>query len=233
MEREGAGRGTVLIVEDDPSIAMALGDGLQFEGYRVEHAPDGEAALRLLTETRPDLVLLDLMLPKLSGLEVCRRLRRDGNPVPIVMLSARAQEIDKVVGLKLGADDYVVKPFGFLELLARVEAVLRRAGAYGARGDEHRFGDVRVDFRRGEAQKGGAGVVFTPRELRLLRYFLERRGEVVTRETLLEAVWGYAHAGLTRTVDMHVAKLRKKVEDDPANPRWILTVHRVGYKFAE
>jgi DNA-binding response OmpR family regulator len=223
----------VLIVEDDPSIAMALGDGLAFEGYRVEHAQDGEAALRLLSESRPDLLLLDLMLPKLSGLEVCRRLRREGNPVPIVMLSARAQEIDKVVGLKLGADDYVTKPFGFMELLARVEAVLRRAGSYGARGEVHRFGEVTVDFRRGEAHKGGAALDFTPRELRLLRYFLERRGEVVPREVLLEAVWGYARGGMTRTVDMHVAKLRKKVEDEPADPRWILTVHRVGYKFAE
>ena len=223
----------VLIVEDDPSMAIALCDGFRYEGYRVELAGDGEAALRLLTEASPDLVVLDLMLPKLSGLEVCRQVRREGNSVPIVMLTARGQEIDKVVGLKMGADDYVTKPFGFMELLARVEAVLRRAGSHEARGDVHRFGDVVVDFRRGHATKDGVGVDFTPRELRLLRYFLERRGEVVTREALLEAVWGYANAGLTRTVDMHVAKLRKKVEDSPADPRWILTVHRVGYKFAE
>jgi DNA-binding response OmpR family regulator len=222
---------SVLIVEDDESMAVALRDGFEYEGYEVTMARDGAAGLRLATEAAPELIILDVMLPRMSGLDVCKKIRGEGNPVPIIMLTARGQEIDKVLGLKLGADDYVTKPFSFMELMARVEALLRRSAGMGTPGERFTFGDVQVDFRRCEASKGGQAVDLSPRELDLLRYFVEHRGEVLGRETLLEAVWGYAGAPMTRTVDMHIAKLRKKIEDTPADPRYIVTVHRVGYKF--
>jgi two-component system alkaline phosphatase synthesis response regulator PhoP len=220
----------VLVVEDDDSMARALTDGFQYEGYDVVLARDGAAGLRLATESHPDVVILDVMLPKMSGLDVCKQLRADGSRVPILMLTARGQEIDKVLGLKLGADDYVTKPFGFLELVARVEALLRRVrGDAGL--DGYRFGDVTIDFKQHAVHKAGAPVELSPRELRLLRYLVEHRGEVVGRDQLLDAVWDYDNPPLTRTVDMHVAKLRRKIEDEPTEPRWIVTVHRVGYKF--
>lgn len=222
----------VLIVEDDDAMATALKDGFTFEGYDVLHAKDGEAALAMARELSADLVILDVMLPKLSGLDVLKQLRADGVPVPVIMLTARGQEIDKVLGLKLGADDYVTKPFGFMELAARVEALLRRASGGARMADVHSFGDVVVDFRKGELRKAGALVEVTARELRLLEFFLAHRGEVIARERLLDQVWEYDGTPLTRTVDMHVAKLRKKIETDPADPRYIVTVHRIGYKFA-
>jgi len=224
----------VLVVEDDDSMARALRDGFQYEGYEVLLARDGAAGLALASEARPDVVILDVMLPKVSGLDVCKQLRTAGNRVPILMLTARGQEIDKVLGLKLGADDYVTKPFGFLELVARVEALLRRTGgeATSAAGvDNYRFGDIHVDFKNHALHKSGQPVELSPRELRLLRYLVEHRGEVVGRDQLLDAVWDYDNPPLTRTVDMHVAKLRRKIEDQPAEPRWIVTVHRIGYKF--
>jgi DNA-binding response OmpR family regulator len=222
---------TVLIVEDDDSMAVALKDGFEYEGFTVLLVRDGAAALARAAEVDPALVVLDVMLPKMSGLDVCKTLRAEGSTVPIIMLTARGQEIDKVLGLKLGADDYVTKPFGFLELMARVEALLRRTAGRPAVLETHRFGDVVVNFKRGEVHKAGAAVELSARELRLLRYFIEHRGELVTRDQLLDAVWDYDHAPLTRTVDMHVAKLRRKIEDVPADPRWIVTVHRIGYKF--
>lgn len=221
----------VLIVEDDESMALALREGFAYEGYDVRVAHDGEEGLRIAKEDPPDLVVLDVMLPKLSGHDVCRELRRAGSAVPILMLTARGQEIDKVVGLKLGADDYVTKPFGFLELAARAEALLRRATGHAASPGEVRFGSVTVDLARGRARKGGRDLELSTREFALLRYLLENRGRVVTRDELLDAVWGYETAPVTRTVDMHVAKLRKKIEDNPADPRFILTVHGMGYKF--
>jgi DNA-binding response OmpR family regulator len=221
----------VLIVEDDEAMSVALCDGFQYEGYAVALAKDGEAGLRLATAERPDLILLDVMLPKMNGLDVCKQLRSGGNGVPIIMLTARGQEIDKVLGLKLGADDYITKPFGFMELLARAEAVLRRSSGQAAPLAVCRFGDVEVDFKRHEASKGGRAIELSPREFELVAFFVQHRGEVVTRETLLDAVWGYNSIPLTRTVDMHIAKLRKKVEDNPADPRHIVTVHRLGYKF--
>jgi DNA-binding response OmpR family regulator len=182
-----------------------------------------------------DLIILDVMLPKMNGLDVCQRLRAEGNQVPIIMLTARGQEIDKVLGLKLGADDYVTKPFSFMELLARVEAVLRRAGGQAAgtsgAGPVARFGDVTVDFEKHQADKGGKPVELTPRELRLLGFLVEHRGEVVSREQLLDGVWGYDTIPFTRTVDTHVAKLRKKIEDELSDPHFIVTVHGLGYKF--
>ncbi len=221
----------VLVVEDDPSMAAALNDGFEYEGYTVTHAKDGATGLRLASETAPDLIILDVMLPKMSGLDVCRQIRKDGNPVPIIMLTARGQEIDKVVGLKLGADDYVTKPFGFMELMARVEAILRRASGRRAGIEAYQFGDVSVDFKKGEARKKNKPLDLSAREFRLLQYLIEHREEVVARDALLDSVWDYDSAPLTRTVDMHIAKLRKKIEDDPADPRHIVTVHRMGYKF--
>ena len=214
-------------------MATALQDGFGYENYEVEHAADGEAALAALRESPPDLLILDVMLPKLSGLDVCKTIRAEGSSVPIIMVTARGQEIDKVLGLKIGADDYVTKPFSFLELLARAEALLRRTGTSEPEGEiaGYRFGLVAVDFKKLEASVGGQAVELSPREYRLLEYFIRKRGEVLSRQVILDAVWDYANPPLTRTVDMHVAKLRSKIEETPANPRWIVTVHRMGYKF--
>jgi DNA-binding response OmpR family regulator len=227
----------VLIVEDDEAMSVALRDGFEYEGYSVMLATDGETGLQLAQAEHPDLILLDVMLPKMTGLDLCRQLRGGGGEssgVPIIMLTARGQEIDKVLGLKIGADDYITKPFGFMELLARAEAVLRRcaAGAPAAAAPEvYRFGDVTLDFKAHEAQKSGHPLDLSPREFQLLHFFIQHRGEVITREKLLDAVWDYNAIPFTRTVDMHIAKLRKKVEDNPSDPRHIVTVHRLGYKF--
>ena len=221
----------VLIVEDDQAMAVALRDGFTYEGYAVQVARDGATGLRMATEKGHDLVILDVMLPRMSGLDVCRQLRSAGNPTPIIMLTARGQEIDKVLGLKTGADDYVTKPFSFLELMARVEAVLRRASKAVEAVESAQFGDVEVNFKSFEASKGGRALELSPREFKMLKYFVEHRGEVVTRDQLLDHVWGYEGLPLTRTVDMHIAKLRQKIEDTPSGPRHIITVHRVGYKF--
>ena len=222
----------ILIVEDDPAMSVALRDGFEFEKYSVEMASDGEEGLRLANRGTHDLMILDVMLPKKSGLDVCTELRRHGSKTPIIMLTARGQEIDKIVGLKLGADDYVTKPFSFMELLARVEAVLRRMSPSAA-GDEYSFGDVSLDFRTYQAKKGGLPLELTPREFRILRHFIDHTGEVVTRDALLNHVWGYDSSAFTRTVDTHIARLRQKIEDLPAEPKHLITVHRVGYKFVE
>ena len=224
----------VLIVEDDEAMSIALRDGFQYEGYAVTVAKDGEAGLQLANQEPPDLILLDVMLPKMTGLDICKHLRASGSAVPIIMLTARGQEIDKVLGLKVGADDYITKPFGFMELLARAEAVLRRSRGPApaeAPPDTARFGDLDIDFKRHEARKGGQPIELSPREFQLLAFFIQHRGEVVTREKLLDAVWDYNSIPFTRTVDMHIAKLRKKIEDNPSDPRYIVTVHRLGYKF--
>ncbi len=225
----------VLVVEDDEAMAVALRDGFEYEGYEVLMARDGAEGLRMALQESPDLIILDVMLPKMTGLDVCKRLRSDGNSVAIIMLTARGQEIDKVLGLKLGADDYVTKPFSFMELVARAEAVLRRSGAAAAeeaeQDDEYRFADVVIDFRRHEASRGGTALELSPREFRLLQYFIEHRGTVISREELLDGVWGYDSIPFTRTVDTHIAKLRKKIESDPGDPQHIVTVHRLGYKF--
>ena len=223
--------GTFLIVEDDQAMAVALSDGFQYEGHQVTVARDGASALSLASEKQFDLMILDVMLPKMSGLDVCKQLRSAGSELPIIMLTARGQEIDKVVGLKTGADDYVTKPFSFMELLARVEAVLRRTARRPESLDRFSFGDVALDFRKNEATKQGQTVELSPREFRLIKYLIDHRHEVVTRDQLLDSVWGYDSFPLTRTVDTHIAKLRQKIEDNPADPHWIITVHRVGYKF--
>jgi DNA-binding response OmpR family regulator len=223
----------LLLVEDDEAMVVALKDGFGYEGFEVQVAKDGEQGLKLAQSEAFDLVILDVMLPKMSGFDVCRKLREDGWSLPIIILSARGQEIDKVLGLKLGADDYLTKPFSFMELLARVEAVLRRRrGPAPAQGSPVcRFGDVVADFKRGEVHKAGQLIELSAREIKLLRYFVEHPGEVIDRDRLLDEVWDYDQAPLTRTVDMHLAKLRRKLEDDPTNPRYFITVHRLGYKF--
>jgi len=220
----------ILIVEDDPAMSVALRDGFEFEKYAVEMAGDGDEGLRLANRGDHDLIVLDVMLPKKSGLDVCKELRQNGSRTPVIMLTARGQEIDKIVGLKLGADDYVTKPFSFMELLARVEAVLRRVTRPTV-GDEYAFGDVALDFRTYQATKSGVPLDLTPREFRILRYFIDHTGEVVGREALLNHVWGYDSAAFTRTVDTHMARLRQKVESIAAEPRHLITVHRAGYKF--
>jgi DNA-binding response OmpR family regulator len=220
----------ILCVEDDPAMSVALRDGFEFEKHVVEMAADGEEGMRLASNGDHDVIILDVMLPKKSGLDVCKELRRNGKQTPIIMLTARGQEIDKIVGLKLGADDYVTKPFSFMELLARVEAVLRRMSRTTA-GDEVKFGDIQLDFRTYQASKTGAPLDLTPREFRILRYFIDHREEVVSREALLNHVWGYDSSAFTRTVDTHMARLRQKIENVPAEPRHLITVHRVGYKF--
>ena len=224
---------TVLIVEDDRAMAVALSDGFSYEGFTVDVATDGEEGLRLARDSNPDLMILDIMLPKMTGLEICKILRDEGSTLPIIMLTARGQEIDKVLGLKLGADDYVTKPFSFMELRARVDAVLRRSASPGGgvNGGTHEFGTLVVDLDHHVASKGGTELNLTPREFRLLGHFIEHRGEIVTREQLLDNVWGYDTIPFTRTVDTHIAKLRKKIEDNPTDPHFIITVHRLGYKF--
>jgi DNA-binding response OmpR family regulator len=223
--------GKVLIVEDDPSMAVALRDGFEYEGYSVQVARDGTEGLKLASAKKLDLIVLDVMLPNLSGLDVCKQLRSQGNTLPIIMLTARGQEIDKVLGLKIGADDYVTKPFSFMELMARVEALLRRTSKQQAPLGVYRFGNVTLDFKKFEACKQGRMIELSPREFKILKHLIEHRGEVVSRDQLLDTVWGYENFPLTRTVDMHIAKLRQKIEDSPNNPRYIVTLHRVGYKF--
>jgi two-component system alkaline phosphatase synthesis response regulator PhoP len=222
----------ILIVEDDQSLAAGLADGLRYEGYTTLLARDGADGLHLAEQPGIDLVILDVVLPRRTGVEVCRALRARGSTVPVVMLSARGDELDKVVGLKAGADDYVTKPFSFTELLARVEAVLRRSRRLAAGMRTYEFGDVSVNFRTRDVAKRGRRLTLLPREFRLLEYLIGRRGEPVSRDEILGAVWDHdGWSPLTRTVDMHVAKLRQKIEDDGSDPRWIVTVHRVGYKF--
>lgn len=221
----------VLIIEDEPNLVLGLRDSCEYEGYDVVVAGDGEEGIIKACDEKPDIILLDIMLPKMSGLDVCRHLRSRGVAVPIIMLTARGQEIDKVVGLEAGADDYVTKPFGLNELLARVRAHLRRAMRQVADMEVYRFGDISLNFKQYHATKGGRHLELTPREFEILKFFILRRDEIVTREQLLNEVWGYENFPVSRTVDNHIAKLRQKIEDLPAEPQHIITVHRVGYKF--
>ena len=221
----------ILAIEDDPAILRGLADNLRFESYEVVTATDGESGLKLIREKHPDLIILDLMLPKLSGYEVCRKVRAEGVQTPILMLTARGEEADRVLGLDLGADDYVAKPFSIRELLARIRAILRRSQPARAAIEQLRFDDVAVNFVSYEATKGGAAVEMTPKEFSVLRLLASRPGEVVTRDELLNEVWGYENYPTTRTVDNHIASLRAKLERDAANPQHLRTVHGVGYKF--
>ena len=226
---------TVLAIEDDSAILRGLSDNLRFEGYDVITATDGETGYNMQRERKPDLILLDLMLPRMSGFEFCRKLRGEGIETPVLMLTARSEEADRVLGLDLGADDYVAKPFSVRELMARVRALLRRSqlGTDGtdALPDELRFGGTEIDFRSYEARRNGAAVQMTRKEFAILRYLASRAGEVVSRDDLLNQVWGYDAYPSSRTVDNHVAGLRAKLERDASLPEHIRTVHGVGYKF--
>jgi two-component system alkaline phosphatase synthesis response regulator PhoP len=232
-ESASAGR-RLLLVEDEPGLVLTLTDRLTSEGYEVVTAPDGETALELAGQQNFSLILLDVMLPGKNGFDVCRDLRQQGNATPVLMLTARSQVVDKVVGLKLGADDYLTKPFEMMELLARVEALLRRAPAADRRdvSDGYSFGSILVDFRSTEVTRGGEPIELSALEFKLLKYFIENRGATISRDELLDKVWGYDAMPYSRTVDVHVSWLRQKLETHPSHPEFILTVHRQGYKFA-
>jgi DNA-binding response OmpR family regulator len=221
----------ILVIEDEESILLPLKDNLNLEGYEVSSAKDGLQGLSLAKEENHDLIVLDIMLPKMDGFEVCKRLRQDKIATPILILTAKSQEVDKVLGLELGADDYVTKPFSPRELLARIKAILRRAQQTRQGVDVCRFGDVEVDFKKYEAKKAGNPIDLTALEFALLHFLIANSGQVVHRNKILDEIWGENVYIEPRTVDKHISLLRKKVEDDPQNPRFIVGVRGVGYKF--
>jgi len=222
----------VLLVEDEPGLVLTLTDRLKSEGYETGTAADGPSGLERATREAWDVILLDVMLPGANGFDVCRDIRQRGVQTPIIMLTARGQVFDKVLGLKLGADDYLTKPFDLLELLARIEVQIRRRAASSSTGPtQYQFADVSVDFRKAEVTRGGQQIDLSAREFLLLKYFIEHRGATLTRDELLNEVWGYHSMPSTRTVDVHVAWLRQKVEPNPRHPQFVLTVHGLGYKF--
>jgi two-component system, OmpR family, alkaline phosphatase synthesis response regulator PhoP len=220
----------ILVVEDDAVIRMALGDRLKSEGYSVEFAADGEEGLQKATQGSNDLVILDVMLPRKNGFDVCRDIRMAGLVTPVLMLTARGQVIDKVLGLKIGADDYLTKPFDATELVARIEALLRRSKAPALVSGVHKFGSVHVDLRGTTVSRDGKVVPLSAREFQLLRYFVEHPNTTLSRDVLLKEVWSYSTDAFTRTVDVHVASLRQKLEKDPKHPSLIVTVAGLGYK---
>ena len=224
----------LLLVEDEPGLQLALSDRLSAEGYSVETAGDGNLAVTRATGEPFDVIVLDVMLPGRDGFDVAKTLRQQGIQTPILMLTARTQVVDRVVGLKLGADDYLTKPFETIELLARIEALLRRApsGAAGVALERYQFGDITVDVRKAEVSLRGQQLDLSAKEFQLLKYFIEHRGATVSRDELLHEVWGYSNTPSTRTVDVHVAWLRQKLEPNSRVPQYILTVHGLGYKFA-
>ena len=221
----------ILIVEDEPNMVAGLRDTFEFEGYTVITARDGVEGLQRALDESPDLVVLDVMMPRMSGLEVCKQLRAKRGSIPIIMLTARGQEVDKVVGLELGADDYVTKPFSIRELLARVKAVLRRTAVVPKDMDQHSFADIEVDLKRCRVLKSGKAIEVSSKEFELLKYFICHSGEILSRDRLLEEVWGYDNYPTTRTVDTHLVRLRQKLEPDPEQPQYFLTVHGTGYRF--
>lgn len=222
----------ILLIEDEPGLVMTLSDLLAAEGYTVETAMDGPRGLEKAKSAPFDVIILDIMLPGKNGFDVCREIRQEGIDVAILMLTAKTQVMDRVVGLKLGADDYLVKPFDSAELLARIEALLRRLRRENLTPvTRFNFGNIQIDFEKGEITKGGAPLNLAGKELQLLRYMVDHRGKVLTREELLERVWDYQPSVTSRTVDVHIAWLRQKIEDNPQSPRYIHTVRGVGYKF--
>lgn len=221
----------ILLVEDEPQMQRGVKDNLEFEGYEVDTASDGKVGLQKLLENSYDLVLLDVMLPHMSGFDVCKKAREKGITTPVIMLTAKGEEIDKVVGLELGADDYITKPFGLRELLARVKAVLRRAeGSMGSLTQKIALGSVEIDFATYNASRSGKSVQMTPKEFEVLKFLWQHRNKAVSRDQLLTNVWGYDETISTRTVDNFILKLRQKIEDDPAHPKHIITIHGLGYK---
>ena len=221
----------ILIVEDEPAMVAGLRDNFEYEGYDVISAADGAEGLDRAIADDPDLVVLDVMMPRMSGLDVCKQLKAKRPSIPIIMLTARGQEIDKVVGLELGADDYVTKPFSIRELMARVKAVLRRVSPQVPATELYRFSDVEVNIRSNEVRRAGRPVELSSKEFALLAYFVAHPAETLSRDRLLDAVWGYENYPNTRTVDTHIVHLRQKLEPNPEEPRFIITVHGTGYKF--
>ena len=227
----GVKRTRILIVEDEPAMVAGLRDNFEYEGYDVISAADGAEGLDRALADDPDLVVLDVMMPRMSGLDVCKQLKAKRPSIPIIMLTARGQEIDKVVGLELGADDYVTKPFSIRELMARVKAVLRRVSPQAPAAEVYRFSDVEVNVRSNEVRRAGTIVDLSAKEFALLAYFVAHPAETLSRDRLLDAVWGYENYPNTRTVDTHIVHLRQKVEPNPEEPHFIITVHGSGYKF--
>jgi two-component system alkaline phosphatase synthesis response regulator PhoP len=223
----------ILIVEDEKDMVTGLTFNLEARDYSIIAAYDGEEGYQKALEEKPDLVILDLMLPKRNGYEVCKSLKEEIPELPIIILTAKSQEAEIVTGLELGADDYITKPFSVLELLARIKAVLRRTQSGTRVPEVYRSGDLEIDFRKYSAKKKDQIITLSPREYEILKYFIERRGEIISREDLLNQVWGYESYPNTRTVDAHIAKLRQKIEDNPENPQHIITIHGTGYKFLE
>ncbi len=221
----------ILIVEDEPDMRRGLQDNLEFENYETAASGNGIEGLRLAERENFDLILLDLMLPGIDGIEVCKRLKSAGNTTPIIMLTARGSEEDKVRGLEIGADDYITKPFSLKELIARIKAILRRTNVERSLLHEYSIDNITLNFDKMTATKNGEPMEFSPREFEMMRLFVENENQVVTREQFLKDVWGYPNSPATRTVDNHVAKLRQKIEKDPESPEHIITVHRMGYKF--
>jgi two-component system alkaline phosphatase synthesis response regulator PhoP len=225
---------TILIVEDDAGIQMILRDALTSQGYHVTTADDGMKGLQLARELKPALIILDVMLPLMDGFEVCRKIRKEGIVSPILMLTVKDEELDKVLGLELGADDYVTKPFSLKELTARIKALLRRVEDYQEEMSVYRFSDVELDFQKYESRKAGQDLGLSPLELKILRLMITRKGKVITRDEFLDAIWGVDNLIVShRTVDSHIAHIRKKVEENPSDPRHILSVHSIGYKFVD
>ncbi len=221
----------ILIIEDEKDMVTGLKFNLEAREYTVIAAYDGETGYQKAIEEQPDLVILDLMLPKLNGYEVCKKLKKEVPDLPIIMLTAKSQEAEIVTGLELGADDYITKPFSVLELLARIKAVFRRVKSGSGIPEVHRFGNLEINFKKYEARKNGKSLKLSPREYEILRCFIERKGEIVSRDELLNQVWGYDSFPNTRTIDAHIAKLRRKIEDKSEEPKIIITIHGIGYKF--
>ena len=225
---------TILIIEDDMGIRTILRDSLISQGYDAVMAADGIKGLEMAKDLIPDLIILDVMLPHMDGFEVCKRIRKDGITSPVMMLTVKDEEVDKVLGLELGADDYVTKPFSLKELSARVKALLRRVEDYQDEMSVYRFADVELDFGKFEAKKKGKDLCLTPLELQIMKFLIGRRGKVITRDEFLDLIWGVDNLSVShRTVDSHIAHIRKKVEDDPSNPEYIRSVHSIGYKFVD
>jgi DNA-binding response OmpR family regulator len=221
----------ILLIEDDPAILNGLTEALKAEFYNVTTASDGLSGYKTAKNSSFDLIILDLMLPFKDGFEICRDLRKEGVPTPIIMLTSKKEEIDKVIGLEIGADDYMTKPFSLKELLARIKAVLRRTQPSLFDIDELNFENVNINFRKQEAFKNGSNVKLSATEFRIIRYFLQHEGEVISRNQFLDDVWGYDSFPTTRTVDNYILSIRKKLEDDPSDPHHFLTIHSAGYKF--
>ncbi len=221
----------ILLIEDDPAIRLAVSESLSNEHFDVSEAENGERGLTLATKGNNDLIILDLILPDIDGIEVCKTLRASGIRVPIIMLTSRKDDIDKILGLEIGADDYITKPFNMRELIARIKALLRRVTFDSGEISRYTFGDITVDFKKFEVMKNQNPIKLSATEFRILHYFVQHEGEVISRDKFLDDVWGYDVYPTTRTVDNFILSLRKKIEDDPSDPKHLITVHKIGYKF--